>query len=176
MDTNGGATTIIGEVLRSNTGFDQSTLDALNAKFDAKDIKTLKDVYGTGKVLSYVEGHRVIDRLNTAFKGGWSFKIVSKEIVANTIIVQGMLQVGNISKEQFGAQKITFGPPILKSVEEKTDPEAPKKRGRKKKVLIDNPIPINLGYDMKSAVTDCIKKCASLFGVALYLYGEDETS
>ena len=171
--TDGGKTIIVGNTNALNNGFNKETLDALNARFDTKDIKTRKDLY-SGKILSYIEGYKVIERLNSVFKGSWSFQILSKEVIENVILIEGRLTINGINKEQFGAQKISFGPPILKEVSQPENPDAPKKRGRKKKVLVPSNIPINLGYDMKAATTDCIKKCASLFGIGLYLYGEDE--
>ncbi len=53
-----------------------------------------------------------------------------------------------ISKEQFGGKKVT---------KSKSDGSY-----------------LDLAADMKSSATDCLKKCATLLGVALDLYGTDE--
>ncbi len=37
-----------------------------------------------------------------------------------------------------------------------------------------NGAPLEIGYDLKAAATDCLKKCATLIGVGLYLTRKDE--
>src|SRR5262245_52493011 len=60
------------------------------------------------------------------------------------VVVLGKLTAQGVAKSQFGKSRIT----------------------RAKK---DNAI-ISLGDDLKAAATDCLKKCATLFGVGLHLY------
>ena len=51
--------------------------------------------------------------------------------------------------------------------------QAPNKR----KVIDEytgSPIPLDIGNDFKAATTDCMKKCASLFGIGADVYEADE--
>lgn len=56
-----------------------------------------------GKVLDYVEGHAVIQRLNDAFDSAWSFEILEHEIHNDVgeVIVLGKLTAENGVKTQF---------------------------------------------------------------------------
>ena len=53
----------------------------------------IKQRVGTfGNMLDYVEGHAVIQRLNDAFDGNWSFEIVKNEILEDKDEVYAFLQ------------------------------------------------------------------------------------
>jgi hypothetical protein len=93
-----------------------------------------------------VEGHTVIARLNDAFDGAWSFEITWHEIRETEVLVLGKLTAEGVVKCQFGASQVT--------------------RDRETKQLV------SLGDDLKAAVTDCVKKCATFLGVGLHLYAE----
>ena len=97
-----------------------------------------------GDVFDYVEGCAVIQRLNECFEAEWIFDIQDHRIYDEEVVVLGKLTAQGIAKSQFGKSRIT----------------------RAKK---DNSI-ISLGDDLKAAATDCLKKCATLFGVGLHLY------
>ena len=97
-----------------------------------------------GKTLDYIEGHSVIQRLNEAFDGCWSFEIISHDILEEEVMVQGKLSADGVVKTQFGSSSIT----------------------RAK----DGGAIISLADDLKAAATDSLKKCATLLGVGLYLY------
>ncbi len=101
-----------------------------------------------GKFLDYVEGHAVIQRLNDAFEGSWSFEVVSHAILqeSDEIVVLGKLAVDGVVKMQFGSTQIT--------------------RDKGTKALV------SLSDDIKAATTDALKKCATLLGVGLHLYAE----
>jgi len=100
-----------------------------------------------GDVLEYVEGSAVIQRLNDAFDAEWSFEIVEHRILEDEVLVFGRLTAAGVSKSQFGKSKVTRA-----------------KESKKE---------ISLGDDLKAAATDCIKKCATLFGVGLHLYFDE---
>ena len=70
---------------------------------------------------------------------------MSHEIKDEEVIVLGSLRAGNIIKQQFGTYKRTKG-----------------KNGE-----------TSLGDDLKAGASDALKKCATLFGVALYLYTDN---
>jgi hypothetical protein len=97
-----------------------------------------------GDVLDYIEGCAVIQRLNECFDAEWIFEIQDHRVYDDEVVVLGKLALQGISKSQFGKYRIT----------------------RSKK---DNSI-ISLGDDLKAAATDCLKKCATLFGVGLHMY------
>ena len=101
---------------------------------------------GRNGVLDYVEGHSVIQRLNEALEGAWSFEIVHHEIREEEVLVLGKLVTGDVTKMQFGTSQVT--------------------RERESGALV------SLGDDLKAAGTDCLKKCATCLGVGLHLYAE----
>ncbi|MEI6258300.1 MAG: Rad52/Rad22 family DNA repair protein [Deltaproteobacteria bacterium] len=121
--------------------------EILEKHFGLEQIKQREGNFG--KMLDYIEGHSVIQRLNDAFDGDWSFTIVRYDIFKETdeVLVQGELKAGNVVKMQFGSSKITHA--------------------RKNGDII------SLGDDLKAAATDALKKAATLFGVGLHLYRND---
>jgi len=105
---------------------------------------------------TYVSGEQVVTRLNEALGVfGWNFEVLSHlhDLDADEIIVQGRLRAYDensgqwVTRDQWGSQKIN----------------------RRKDGSI-----LELGFDYKGATTDCLKKCATLLGVALYLSAKDE--
>lgn len=116
----------------------------LEQEFDAKYIKQRKGNFG--QMLDYLETHIVIQRLNDSFDGNWSFELISHEILADEVIVLGKLTADNVTKMQFGSNKIT------RAVKDGSE--------------------ISIGDDLKAAASDALKKTATLLGVGLHLYGE----
>ena len=116
----------------------------LEKPFERDEIKQRKG--NSGKMLDYVEGHSIIQRLNDAFDAEWSFTILKHDILKETdeVVVLGELKAGNVVKVQFGSSQIT----------------------RAK----DTGETISLASDFKAAATDALKKTATMFGVALSLY------
>jgi len=95
--------------------------------------------------LDYVETATVIQRLNDVLEGRWSFVIIEYQILDDEVIVRGEMRIDDSVRQQFGGSSIT------------------RKNGSGEL--------INLAEDLKSATADCLKKCASAFGVGRYLYG-----
>ncbi len=122
----------------------RETRTVLETPFTPDQIKSRKGLWG--KTLDYIEGHSVIQRLNEAFESDWSFEITEHSVYEEEVVAIGKLTVGNITKMQFGSNKIT------------RDSETHKA--------------LSLGDDLKSASTDALKKCASLLGIGLHLYGD----
>lgn len=118
----------------------------LEQHFLAGEIKLREG--GNGKMLAYVEGHTVITRLNEAFDGNWNFEVTDYGLDEDhdEVRVLCKLTADGITKMQFGSSSIT--------------------RNKKTKA------PISIGDDLKKCATDALKKCATLFGVGLHLYGE----
>src|SRR5262245_54200390 len=94
---------------------------------------------GRNGLLDYVEGHSVIQRLNEALEGAWSFEIVHHEVREEEVVVIGRLSAEGIVKMAFGGSQVT--------------------RERGSGALI------SLGDDLKAAATDAMKKCATFLGV-----------
>ena len=118
--------------------------EILEQPFDQKYIKQRKGNYGA--TLDYIETHVVIQRLNDSFDGNWSFEIVEWTQLEDEVVVLGRITADGISKQQFGSSKVT------------------RAKG--------SDVSISIGDDLKSAASDAIKKCATLLGVALHLYGD----
>lgn len=119
----------------------------LEKPFDQNQIKQREGNFG--KMLDYIEGHAVIQRLNDAFEADWSFTIIRHEILKETdeVIVLGELKAGDVVKMQFGSSRIT--------------------RARESGDII------SLADDLKAAATDAVKKASTLLGVGLHLYCND---
>jgi Rad52/22 family double-strand break repair protein len=116
--------------------------EILEKPFTPEQIKRRQGM--NGDVLDYIEGCAVIQRLNECFDAEWIFEIQEHRVYDDEVVVLGKLTAQGVAKSQFGKSRIT----------------------RAKK---DNSI-ISLGDDLKAAATDCLKKCATLFGVGLHLY------
>ena len=120
--------------------------ELLEQEFDKEQIKTRKGNYG--KTFEYVETAAVVQRLNDALDGSWSFDIVDYIIKDNDVTVLGKLSTNGDTKMQFGSRKIG-------------------KNSKTGEI-------INIGDDLKAAASDSLKKAASLLGCGLYLYTEDD--
>jgi recombination DNA repair RAD52 pathway protein len=122
--------------------------ELLEKPFDPEQIKQREGNFG--KMLEYIEGHAIIQRLNDAFEAEWSFSILKHEILIETdeVIVLGELRSGDVIKTQFGSSRIT--------------------RNRETGDII------SLAGDFKAAGTDALKKCATLLGIGLHLYNGDK--
>jgi hypothetical protein len=110
---------------------------------------TFRDQRG-GVELEYITGEQCVSRLNQVLGPlGWSFMVREHGLnaEADEIWVLGELAVtvdgASAIRQQFGSQKI--------------------KRARQ------SGNPLDIGFDLKGATTDSLKKCASLVGVGLYL-------
>lgn len=132
-----------------------STMEKLSMKFPDKCVKTrvVAEMNGEVKELSYLPGDKIIERLNECFNGIWSFTIQDKiiDVDIGHISVLGRLEAyidgREVVKEQWGSGVIS---------------------------TFSNGKVINLGNDVKAATTDALKKCATLLGVGLYLYADDD--
>lgn len=100
-----------------------------------------------GRMLSYVEAHSVIARLNEACDV-WSFEIVEFQTLDEEVVVVAKLTADGIVKMAFGGSSIT--------------------RDREGRA-------VSIADDLKAAGSDALKKAASLLGVALELYGAAPT-
>jgi len=76
--------------------------ELLERPFAPAQIKQRK---GRNGALDYVEGHSVIQRLNEALAGAWSFEITHHEIREDEVIVLGKLSTAGVTKMSFGARQ-----------------------------------------------------------------------
>lgn len=118
--------------------------ELLEKQFTNGQVKTR--IGNFGKKIDYVDTQLVIQRLNDSFDDFWSFKVLEHTILDNEVIVLGELSTAGISKQQFGTSSIT-------------------KNAR-------TGVTVSIGDDLKAAASDSLKKCASLMGVALHIYGD----
>ncbi len=132
---------------------DEAQVDFLLQRTPKNEIK-MRQGRG-GMQFAYVEHGYVTERLNLVFGFNWDFDIVDKQILEDEVIVEAKLTVRTpkgqtIVKTQFGGADIkrhTSGA----------------KMGR----------PLSIADDYKAAGSDALKKCASLLGIGLDLYGRD---
>jgi len=120
------------------------TYAALTREFDETLVLERKGPYG--KTLSYLPAHVIIERLNSATGGAWSFNVVRHEVQRDEVIVVARLTLHadpEVVKETFGSARI--------------------KRSDAGEALC-------IGDDLKSAGSDALKKCATLLGVGTQLY------
>ena len=110
---------------------------------------TFTDVRG-GVEVTFISGEQVVSRLNEVLGvSGWSFRVLHQEIhpEADEVWALGEMVADidgkSVTRQQFGSQKV--------------------KRSR------STGAPLDLGFDLKGAATDAMKKCASWLGVGLYL-------
>ena len=119
--------------------------ERLSAPFD----EVFTDTRG-GVSLTYITGEQCVSRLNEVLGvNGWSFRVLEHgvEEEADELWALGELTATidglTVTRQQFGSQKY--------------------KRRRADQQILD------VGFDLKGATTDAMKKCASLLGVGLYL-------
>jgi hypothetical protein len=117
--------------------------DVLERPFDQSVIRTRRGPHGP---INYVEGAEIIRRLNEAFDAAWDFTVVEKEVRDAEVIVLGKLTAAGITKTAFGSSSLTTS----------------RETGEV----------VSVGDDLKAACTDSLKKCATMFGVGLHLYGD----
>ncbi len=120
--------------------------ELIGRPFPPEAIKQRKGAHG--KTLSYVDVAAVIARLNQGCDG-WNFEVVSHTVDADEVIVLGKLTADGQTKMHFGGTSITVD-----------------QNGRA----------VSIADDLKAAASDALKKCASLLGVALELYGGTSAS
>ncbi len=133
--------------------FNKAQVDFLLQRTPRHEIKVRQG--RGGMKFSYVEHGYVTERLNMVFGFNWDFEVVDKQILEDEVIVEARLTVRTpggqtIVKTQFGGADIKRHASGQKS-------------GR----------PLSIADDFKAAASDALKKCASLLGIGLDLYGRD---
>lgn len=109
-----------------------------------------------GNTLDYIEGTRVIEILNQAFSYQWSFEIISYKLIEaepwkNQEQGKYALLIGQLTVPGLGVKQA----PGTKTVIGRTDTQE---------------------SVFKAAMTDSLKKCATLFGIGKELYLDEPVS
>ena len=96
-----------------------------------------------------MEAHCIIQRLNDAFDGEWSFTMTKYEILKATdeLIVIGQFNAGGIMKNHFASSRIQRS--------------------------CESGEMASLADELKAAATDVLKKCATLSGVGHHIYSRN---
>jgi hypothetical protein len=152
--------------------------DRLAERFDAKHHKT-KSIGGA--TLTYVDGEMVVSRLNEVLGlGGWSFEVKDIKVLEDEVWALGRITAygpdRTIVREQAGGQIINRkrGIPAQPArAAQPADGDRPAIPAVEAQPAVKGEI-IELSNDIKGAITDCLKKCATLMGVGLYLFNPDE--
>jgi len=114
-----------------------------------------------GGTWDYVTGGYIKKCLNIMFGWDWDFEILDEKIMHGEAIVKGKLTCRSngktIVKMQFGNKDIIYkkqnAEDISKGIER---------------------MPLSIGNDLKSAATDCLKKCAAEIGIAADIYNKED--
>lgn len=123
-------------------------------------------------MLSYIGGHVVTHLLNNAFNYQWSFEILSKEIVPS-LPKQRFTGYGRDRKaatDKEGNFIFDPQPPVIEVLGRLTVPGLGFREQYGSKIIIGGAT--EQEHATKAAATDALKKCASLFGIGLQLYGD----
>jgi hypothetical protein len=176
---------------------DERKVKLLTRQFSKKLIRSRRQ---SGRTFSYVEGATVIQRLNEVFGHDWSFEIADRivDLDNKQIAILGRLTVPRHTLEEYTKRISTTEfikeLPPQEGVEPDTEPDREEDSvvvetasleftvtkeqwgGAPIQVFKESKRIIDLGNDLKSATTDAIKKCATLLGIGLHLYHEDEVS
>lgn len=104
----------------------------------------------SGKSLTYVETRNFIERLNEAYDGRWDFEVLEHQVLDTEVVVLGRLAADGVTKTAFG--------------------------GSNRTVSRDSGEALSLADDLKAAASDALKKCSSLLGLGLHLYGPAEAT
>ncbi|MBM3264283.1 MAG: hypothetical protein FJY97_12780 [candidate division Zixibacteria bacterium] len=118
-------------------------LELLQRPFPTSQIRKRKTSLGV--TLEYLETPTVIARLNEAFDGEWSFRILDHKFLDDDVVVLGELTAEGVAKQQFGTCELS----------QETE----------------DGMVLSMGDALKAAASDALKKAATLFGVGLHLYG-----
>lgn len=142
------------EVMLAKREFEEAEL---SRPFEPSELKRRQGY--EGRWLDYIEGHKVVERLNQATGNRWSCQVHS--IVRHP---------GESLVNPETGEKIDH-PAFWSVVVSLTIPSMGTRTHVGTKAASDS-----FEDDVKAAVTDGVKKAATLFGIALYLYGEEESA
>jgi hypothetical protein len=141
-------------------GFHPAVRQLLEKPFEANQLKQIPSKWDRTKMLTYVMPEPVIRRLNDAFNSAWSFEIKHDSVTWNTVAGKVTVVVRILAQHFVPDPNGNFH---LVTTFKDGIGEADLKPA-------DGGGYIDVGLDLKSAVTDGLKLACKLFGVALDLY------
>lgn len=126
----------------------------------------------------YVKASYVRKVLDSVFGFDWDFEVETSlgeafEVakLTNAVVVKATLT----ARVQDGGRTVELKKTQFGRAEVKWQMEGPKdNRTKKLDSFTGSPMPLDFGNDMKAAVSDALKKCASLFGIAADIYEKEE--
>ena len=129
-----------------------------------------------GGTWDYVTGGYMKKCLNIMFGWDWDFEIVDEKILHGEAIVKGKLTCRSngktIVKMQFGNKDIAYK--TEKVFNEDGTAKMVQKYGKTVQETRPSEIPLSIGNDLKSAATDCLKKCAAEIGISADIYNKED--
>jgi hypothetical protein len=141
--------------LVDNNNLNDKQLALILKKTPAQYVKT-RPAKGGG-TWDYVPGGYMKKILNLMFGWDWDFEIMEDKIMHGEVIVKGKLTCRSNGKEiikmQYGNKDIMY----KKLQQGETERQ-----------------PLSIGNDLKSAATDCLKKCAAEIGIAADIYNKED--
>jgi hypothetical protein len=143
--------------------------ELLESHFEPADIREYGEL-PDGRKLSSIAPDAIIRRLTDCFGGTWSFEVLNHNVYHEAFQVVATVRISHEfwSKSPSGSdslirvQKEAIGNSVIKTVQGQVNHFHP-----------NYPVYFNLGWDIKSAVTDGMKKAASMFGVGLHIFERD---
>lgn len=162
-------------------------LDILTKPFSEEYIKKRKILRnGNVKEVDYIPGCHIISRLNECYGTNWSFNIVDRivDFSQKQVAVCGVLRVlGEPRAIKLESLTVESNPEIAShaNIEAMTGELKQTQQSWVEKQqwggvsmnTYESGRIVCLGDDLKIATTDALKKCATLLGVGLYLYDQD---
>lgn len=144
----------------------------LDQPIDPREIKERDG--GFGKKLKYVDGPYVIKKLNEAFGDEWDFYVVNKEIIPS--VPKPVTEYKNGKRvpklDENGKQVAEEQPPYVEILGRLVVPGIGVKEQFGTKVLLGGAS--EQEGAAKAAATDALKKCATMLGIGLELYSDDD--
>jgi hypothetical protein len=160
--------------LVDNNNLNDKQLALILKRTPAQYVKT-RPAKGGG-TWDYVPGGYMKKILNLMFGWDWDFEIIEDKIIHGEVIVKGRLTCRSNGKEivkmQYGNKDIAFK--TEKVFNDDGTAKMIQKYGKTMQETRPSEIPLSIGNDLKSAATDCLKKCAAEIGIAADIYNKDD--
>ena len=121
-----------------------------------KDVVFQRPARG-GIQVAYVPGWWFIAQLNALFGHYWDLEVLNHEIEWKIKQVWVLVKLTVKGSDGISVSKTSFGSSDIKFYKERPD------------------VPLDIADDLKSAVTDGMKKAATMLGIAADVYGQRET-
>jgi RNA recognition motif-containing protein len=160
--------------LVDNNNLNDKQLALILKRTPAQYVKT-RPAKGGG-TWDYVPGGYMKKILNLMFGWDWDFEIIEDKIIHGEVIVKGRLTCRSNGKEivkmQYGNKDIAYK--TEKVFNDDGTAKMIQKYGKTMQETRPSEIPLSIGNDLKSAATDCLKKCAAEIGIAADIYNKDD--